>query len=83
MYQVLAGGTEKQQARAGSSADQIVGDEPYDSPTGVYVCLSVCLLVCLSMCPSVSEHMYMCLSIGISVHSVCTCVICIMCAYLP
>ena len=81
MYQVFAGGTEKQQARAGSSADQIVRDEPYDSPTGV--CVSVCLSVCLFMCPYVSEHMCMCLSVGISVQSVCTCVICIMCAYLP
>ena len=40
----------------------------------VSVCLPVCLSVWLSMCPSVSEHMCMCLSIGISVHSVCTCV---------
>ena len=60
MHQVLAGGTEEQQARAGSSTDQITGDEPYDSPTG----MSVCLLVCL--CLSVSVFVY--LSVSVSVY---------------
>ena len=36
VYQVLAGGTEEQQAGAGRPADQTAGDEPHDCATGMH-----------------------------------------------